>query len=242
MPSRSDRRSSTARSRRPRDRSAGRSRTFSRLATKRRRWRHDAARRRRAVARADEANDTATSADALDRLLRGDYRDPDGGAPIARADQGRAHRAQPPGHRGGSRGAARARTPAWPSSAIPPRAPCSARRVERALVSTRRRSCRSCSNAQPHADRANRGDAPARVRLGRRARRGRVRNHQRPLQIRGSEGWQAVRRVRHRAVDERLHVDERRDHGRRAQEDAAGRDAAGGVHGSRRFWRRRRRG
>ena len=27
--------------------------------------------------------DTATSADALDRLLRGDYRDPDGGAPIA---------------------------------------------------------------------------------------------------------------------------------------------------------------
>ena len=39
--------------------------------------------------------DTATSADALDQLLRGDYLDPDGGPPIARAGQGRAHRAQP---------------------------------------------------------------------------------------------------------------------------------------------------
>ena len=46
---------------------------------------------------------------------------------------------------------------------------------------------------------------------------------------RGRAGRQAVRGVRHGAVDERLHVDERGDHRRRAQEDAAGGDHRVGV-------------
>ena len=52
---------------------------------------------------------------------------------------------------------------------------------------------------------------------------------------------QAVRRVRDRAVDERLHVDERGDHGRRPQEDAAGHATPRGVFIDLEvLWRRRR--
>ncbi len=148
-----------------------------------------------------------------------------------RADQGHPHRAQPSRHRGRSRRAARART--TPRRGQRSRDARGAGRTPGTRARPSRHDRAGGARSTTACGRRNRGGVEARVQLRRCAGRGRIRHDQRPLQIRGGEGRQAVCGVRHGPVDERLHVDERRDHGRRAQEDAAGRDAAGGVHGSR---------
>ena len=84
----------------------------------------------------------------------------------------------------------------------------------------------------PHADASTVQRVRTRVRNRRRAGGRRLGNDQRLVQVCGREGRQAVRGVRDRTVDERLHVDERGDHRRRPQEDAAGGSAARRVHRS----------
>src|SRR4029078_609141 len=70
--------SSVARSRHRKDRSAGRSSTSWKRATKPPRWRRDPL-----APRSIEMRDATAGPDALDQLLRGVYVDPDDGAPIA---------------------------------------------------------------------------------------------------------------------------------------------------------------
>ena len=149
-----------------------------------------------------------------------------------RSRQERSHRAKPP--RTGSRcrcgrsGSVRA----WRSSPTLPPIKCSG------LASKARSpACGAITpvmlEREPACRRGDRRCASPRMRLGGCARRRRLGDHQRPLQMCGGARWQAVRRLRHGAVDERLYVDERRDHGRRSQEIVAGRDADRRLHGPR---------
>jgi hypothetical protein len=135
--------------------------------------------------RSREVNDVAPSGSALDQLLRGEYRDPDGGSPIGvpikavhieRSLEGiEADLLAPYGL--GRRLAV---------VSDPVTRTVLGRRVERALSSLAT-IVPVVLDAQPHADLATAATLRRAVRLGRRARRGRVRNHQRPLQIRGGE-------------------------------------------------------
>ena len=169
--------------------------------------------------------------DALDALLRGEFPDPDGGPPIGVPVRAvvieRSLR--------GIEADIVASLPVGRRLAIVSDATTRAvlgERVERALASVGT-VIPIVLEGEPHADAETVATRPPRLRIGRCAGRRRVRNHQRPVQVRGGEGRQALRGLRDRAVDERLHVDECRDHRRRPQEVARGRGAAGRLHGPR---------
>ena len=167
------------------------------------------------------------------QLLRGEWPDPDGGAADRRADRGDRDRAQPRGIEadlvaplGLGRRLAVVRDPQHARRA---RRTCRAR--ARAAVRDRRVGPARRRTAR------RRGDRRARCAprcATRRAGGRRLGNDQRPLQVRRRAGRQAVRGVRDRAVDERLHVVERGDHRRRAQEVAAAAAPLRRVHRPRR--------
>ena len=165
------------------------------------------------------------SMDTITRLVDGTLPDPDGGEPLSVptrrvviADSLAGYEAEP----------------IWDLDFEPPFAVVSdptthdvmGGRVERALGSIGAVVPVHLGD-RPHADMETAGEAHVADRRGRHHNRGRLGHDQRSLQVRGRQAEQALRRLCHRAVDERLHLGQRGDHRKRPQEIARGGRAGG---------------
>ena len=187
------------------------------------------------------ARDGAGARRSMSRLLAGAFARPRGRRAAGRVPiRTVVIEASLAGPRGRAGGAARARR----RLAVVSDPTTHARARARASSGRSARSPRSRASSCPSTRRpTSRPSTRLRAGDGRRrcAGRGRLRHHQRPLQIRGRVDGKPYVGVRDRALDERLHLGQRRDHRATATRSRSPRRAGrGGLLRSRACWRRRR--